>query len=55
MNENKLTDEDLWVKYMIARARSDKTSVIDDANIADSFIREFNARFRSGEDNERTE
>lgn len=55
MNNNKLTDEDLWVKYMLARACDNTTSIAEDGNIADKFVSEFNVRFRSGENNERTE
>lgn len=32
--ENKLTDEDLWVRYMLARSCDNTTSIAEDSNIA---------------------
>lgn len=53
--ENKLTDEDLWVRYMLARAIDNENSVEEDGGAADQFVYEFNIRFRQGKNNERTE
>lgn len=55
MNDNKLTDEDLWVRYMLVLAVDHENSVEEDGDVADQFVYEFNIRFRQGKNNERTE
>lgn len=55
MNDNKLTDEEVWLRAYCASISAGKFNIEKCLDVADSAVYLFRSRFRSGENNERTE